>query len=69
MTTTAEQVQVLLDLAGISPSRAELDQLVEAFPATRARLEHLWSLELGDTPPSLVFRAAGAAGPVEVARG
>ena len=68
MTTTAEQVKVLLDLAGIAPSPAELEQFVEAFPATKARLEHLWSLDLGDTPPSLVFRAAEAWGPAEVAR-
>lgn len=69
MTTTAEQVQVLLDLAGIAPSPAEVEQLIESFPTSRARLERLWSLDLGDTPPSLVFRAAEAFGPAEVARG
>jgi len=69
VTTTAEQVQVLLDLAGISPSPPEFDQLVETFPATKAKLEHLWSLDVGDTPPSLVFRAAEIAGPAEVHRG
>lgn len=66
MSTTAEQVQVLLELAGITPTPGELDQLVQTFPDTKARLEHLWSLDLGDTPPSMVFRAAEAYGPAEV---
>lgn len=69
MTSTAEQVKVLLDLAGIDPSPAEVEQLVDTFPETRAKLEHLWSLDLADTPPSMVFRAAEAFGPAEVVRG
>lgn len=63
MTTTAEQVHVLLDLAGISPAQAEIDQLIEMFPDMRASLERMWALELGDTAPSLVFRAGEATGP------
>jgi Asp-tRNA(Asn)/Glu-tRNA(Gln) amidotransferase C subunit len=68
MTTTIEQVQGLLGLAGISPAPTELDQLAAQFPAMRASIERLWALDLGDTAPSLVFRAAEATGPAEVAR-
>lgn len=65
MTTTREQVEVLLDLAGISPRPEELEGLVDGFPAMRAQIERLWAVELGDTPPSLVFRAAEPTGPEE----
>lgn len=68
MTTTNEQVQGLLDLAGISPSPAELEQLSAQFPAMRASIERLWAVDLGDTAPSLVFRAAEGVGPAEVTR-
>lgn len=62
MSTPTEQVRVLLDLAGLSPSPGELDVLVADFPRLRASVERLWSLDLGDTPPSLVFRAGEAVG-------
>jgi hypothetical protein len=64
-TTTREQLQALLDIAGIAPSPEEVDELVTAFPETRARAERLWAVDLGDIPPALVFRAAGVAGPEE----
>jgi hypothetical protein len=63
MTTTAEQVGVLLELAGIAPSPQELERLTEMFPEMRASIERLWALDLGDIAPSLVFRAAEYAGP------
>lgn len=68
MTTTEEQVRVLLDLAGITPTPAEVAQLVGEFPGLRARIEGLWALDLGDAAPAMVFRAAESTGPMEVAR-
>jgi len=66
--TTEEKVRVLLDLAGITPTPTELTQLVDEFPAFKTRVESLWALDLGTTPPAMVFRAAGSVGPAEVAR-
>ena len=63
MSTIEAQVQVLLDLAGITPPPDEVDQLIASFPQMRASLEKMWALDLGDTAPSLVFRAAEATGP------
>ena len=68
MTTTEEQVRVLLDLAGITPTPAEVAQLVASSPACAPRIEGLWALDLGDAAPAMVFRAAEATGPMEVAR-
>jgi len=65
VTSTAEQVQVLLDIAGITPSAAEVEQLHATYPDIRARIERLWALDLGDAQPSLVFRAAETFGPKE----
>jgi hypothetical protein len=63
VTTTAEQVHALLDLAGITPTASEVDELVAYFPDMRAKVERLWAVDLGDTAPSLVFRAAESTGP------
>lgn len=65
MTSTTEQVQVLLELAGITPSDEEVAQLVAGFPALRSQVERLWRADLGESAPALVFLAAGAAGPAE----
>lgn len=64
MSTTAEQVEILLELAAIEPSRDELEQLTATFTGMKSSIERLWSLDLGDTPPSLVFRAAESSGPL-----
>lgn len=66
MTTTDDQVRVLLELAGLSPTADEFDQLVDQFPGLRSRVERLWALDLGDVAPALVFRAAEAVGVGEV---
>lgn len=66
--STEVQVSVLLELAGITPTPAELEQLVADFPALKAQVERLWALDLGYTAPSMVFRAAEYAGAMEVAR-
>lgn len=66
MTTTNEQVQVLLDLAGITPYPDELEQLTAGYPDMRAQVERLWDVEMGDTPPALVFRAGEPTGPEEI---
>ena len=63
--TTRDHVQVLLDIAGISPSEAEIDGLTKSFAETRARIERMWDLDLVDVAPALVFRAGEAAGPKE----
>lgn len=63
MTSTTEQVQVLLDLAGISPSPSEIDQLEKQFTDMRARIEHLWTIDVGDAAPSMVLRAGEVTGP------
>lgn len=66
MTTTIDQqVQVLLDLAGITPTADELETLVGQFPKLRASVEALWALDLDGAQPSMVFRAAEAHGPQE----
>lgn len=67
MTTTETQVSVLLELAGITPSPAELQQLVAEFPGLRARVERLWATDLGYVAPAMVFRAAESTGAAEVA--
>lgn len=68
MSSTQEQVRVLLDLAGIEPTPAEFEQMVVGFPDVRTRVERLWALDLGDAAPAMVFRAAESFGPAEVAR-
>lgn len=66
MSTMIEQVEVLLEIAGITPRPDEIEQLATTYAQMRADIEHLWSLDLGDTPPALVFRAAEASDPQEV---
>ncbi len=63
--TTDQQVQVLLDLAGITPSPEEFDTLVGQFPKLRASIEALWALDLDGAQPSMVFRASESTGPQE----
>lgn len=58
MTTSVDQVRALLDVAGLAPSHAELDALVESFAGLRAQIEALWAVDVGDSAPALVFRAA-----------
>ena len=65
-TTTTEHVRALLDLAGVVPSDDEVATMIDAFPEMQRRIERLWSLDLGESVPALVFRAAEAAGPAEV---
>ncbi len=67
-TTTDQQVQVLLHLAGITPSPDELATLSGQFPKLRARMEALWALDLTGAQPSMVFRAAESCGPQEAQR-
>lgn len=64
-TTTDQQVQVLLDLAGITPTAEELEALVGQFPKLRATIEGLWALDLDRVQPAMVFRAAEPQGPQE----
>jgi hypothetical protein len=63
-TIARQQVETLLGLAGIAPSPEEVDLLVASFPDQRARLERLWTVDVGETPPSLVFRAGEPTGAV-----
>jgi hypothetical protein len=65
VTSTAEQLQALLDIAGITPTDAEIAQLNTAYPDMRAQMERLWALDLEGAQPSLVFRAAEITGPKE----
>jgi Asp-tRNA(Asn)/Glu-tRNA(Gln) amidotransferase C subunit len=66
MSSTEEQVRVLLDLARLSPSQAEFEQLASQYPIVRASVERLWALDLGSAQPSMVYRAAEPTGPKEV---
>ncbi len=43
--TDREIVEALLVLHGISPSEDEVAQLVEAYPATRAAVQTLYTME------------------------
>jgi hypothetical protein len=65
MTSPAAQVQVLLDLAGITPSEEEMTSLVASFPDLRTRVEGLWAADLGESAPALVLGAGAIAGPKE----
>jgi hypothetical protein len=63
--TTSDQVRVLLDLAGIQPSDAEIEAFIASFPSTRASVERLWAVDLADEAPVTVFRAGEVTGPQE----
>jgi hypothetical protein len=60
-----EQVSVLLELAGITPTDEEVAALVAQFPDVRQQIERMWAADLGDSPPALVVLAAGITGPEE----
>jgi hypothetical protein len=55
----------VLDLAGIQPSDTEIEALIASFPTTRAGIERLWAVDLGDEAPAAVFRAGEISGPKE----
>jgi hypothetical protein len=63
--TTSDQVRALLEIAGIQPSDSEIEALVASFPTTRAGIERLWAVDLGDAAPALVFRAGEISGSEE----
>lgn len=67
--TNSDHVHALLDLAGVVPTDAEVANIIEAFPTMQAQVDRLWAVDLGESVPALVFRAAETAGPAEVARG
>jgi hypothetical protein len=65
LTTATDQVQVLLELAGITPTDEELAALVAQFPDVRVQIERMWAADLGESAPALVLLADGITGPGE----
>lgn len=52
---TATQVRVLLDAAGITPTDAEFQGFVQAYPILRAGADSLFIEETRYEEPALVF--------------
>lgn len=60
---SAEPDFALLRALGLDLPPDRLQAAVAAFTAIRAELDRLHAIDLGDTPPAVVFRPIEAPGP------